>query len=231
MAIFAHAKKEKPAWLGEARKLCRDAGIAIVGWGPDMLTVEAKSPDRAKEIAAQLGPLGFRVVENEDNAYAGLLDLSLHPEAIQAKLASHDVSRRRWDEQITPVIWLIGSLLLLPGLFPDRGRYWITLPLGIFSLAMLFWDGSRIWGWRLEILPEALRVRRRFRWTSIPWQDIRTVETVEAGRSDERVVLKLASHKSEQLGKFGCVYARNMRDRLRHEIAHGADHSSPRNSS
>jgi hypothetical protein len=66
-----------------------------MGWGPDMLTVEAKSQDRAKEIASQLGQLGFKAIENEDNAYAGMLDLSKNPGEIQARIASFDISRRR----------------------------------------------------------------------------------------------------------------------------------------
>lgn len=40
-----------------------------------MLTVEAKSPERAHEIASKLGQLGFKVVTDEDDANAGLLNL------------------------------------------------------------------------------------------------------------------------------------------------------------
>ena len=59
--------KQEPAWLPEAQQFCRNSGIKIVGWGPDTLTVEAKSEDRAKEIASQLGQLGFKAIKNEDN--------------------------------------------------------------------------------------------------------------------------------------------------------------------
>jgi hypothetical protein len=83
--------KDSPYWLPQAREFCRTAGINIMGWGPDMLTVEAKSDERAKAIAAQLGQLGFKALENEDDAYAGMLNLSLHPEAIHEKIASFDI--------------------------------------------------------------------------------------------------------------------------------------------
>ncbi len=211
--------KEKPAWLQEARAFCRGAGIKILAWGPDMLTVEAKSQDRATEVASHLGQLGFKTIENEDDASAGMLSLSRNPAAVQARVASFDVSRRRWDEQIEPLIWVLCSLLLVARAETWRYPYWLTLPLGALSLVMFFWSGSNIWGWRLEILPEGLRVRRRFRWTTIPWGQIKTVESIATGRSQGRVVLALVSHSSEQLGTFNDAFARNMRDRLRNEIA------------
>lgn len=49
-----------------------------MGWGPNALIVEAKSPERAAEISAQLANLGFRPVPDPDDDYAGLLTLS-HP--------------------------------------------------------------------------------------------------------------------------------------------------------
>ena len=71
--------KEKPAWLQEATTFCRNSGIKIVAWGPDVLVVEAKSEDRAKEIASQLWQLGFKAINDEADAYAGLLSLSKKP--------------------------------------------------------------------------------------------------------------------------------------------------------
>jgi hypothetical protein len=68
--------KGKPDWLRETSEFCRGAGIKIMGWGPDALVVEAKSPDRRKEIASQLAQLGFKAVEDEGDAYAGILTLS-----------------------------------------------------------------------------------------------------------------------------------------------------------
>lgn len=191
-----------------------------MGWGPDMLTVEARSEECVKEIASQLGQLGFRIVKNDDDAYAGLLNLSKNPAAVEAKIASFDISRRPWDEQIEPLIWALGALLLLPSLATNSGRYpyWVTFPLGALSLVLFFWDGRRIWGWRVETLPNALRIRRGFRWTTIPWDQIRNVKSRQRGRQ-ESVAVELASHHSEKLGTFKDSFARNLRDRLRVEIA------------
>jgi hypothetical protein len=211
---------KNPPWLQQTREFCSGSGIRIVGWGPDMLTVEAKSEERAKEIASQLGQLGFRTVKNDDDAYAGLLNLSRNPAAGQAKIASFDISRRPWDEQIEPLICALGALLLLPSLATNSARYsyWVTFPLGALSVSLFFWDGRRIWGWRLETLPTALRVRRGFRWTTIPWDQIRDVKSMQKGRQMS-VAVELASHHSEQLGNFKDSFARNLRDRLRVEIA------------
>jgi len=212
--------RKDPPWLQQTREFCRNSGIEIVGWGPDMLTVEAKSEERAKQIASQLGQLGFRTVKNDDDAYAGLLNLSRNPGAVEAKIESCDISRRPWDEQIEPLIWVLGALLLLPSLATNSARYpyWVTFPLGALSLVLFFWDGRRIWGWRLEVLAAALRVRRGFRWTTIPWDQIRNVKSMQKGRQGS-VVIELASHHSEQLGTFKDSFARNLRDRLCVEIA------------
>ena len=57
------------------REFCKTAGISIMAWGPDALVVEAKSPEHREEVARQLQPLGFEPVEDEDDAYAGMLTL------------------------------------------------------------------------------------------------------------------------------------------------------------
>jgi len=191
-----------------------------MGWGPNLLTVEAKTPARAKEIAAQLSQFGFKVVENEDNSYAGMLDLSRNPEAVQAKIASFDISRRRWDEQLEPILWgVCGAALLFHGLKGGDARNppSVILPLGTLSAILFFWRAPVIWGWRLELSPEALRVRRSYRWTSIPWSQITAVNTLECGRL-ESVVVKLGHHSPEKLGTFGVPFARILRDRLRDEL-------------
>jgi hypothetical protein len=185
------------------------------------LTVAAKSPTRAKEIAAQLAHLGFKAIQDEDDAYAGMLSLSKNPDAVQAQVAVFNISRRRWDEQMEPLIWAACAIGFLISGLNHSGRYpsWFTLPAAAALTVLFFWDAASIWGWRLEILPDALRMRRRFRWTMIPWDQIRKVESVPRGRNQERVVLHLVSHSLEPLGTFGGGFARNLRDRLKQELA------------
>jgi hypothetical protein len=213
---------QNPPWLQETRDFCRNSNITIVGWGPDLLTVEAKSTARANEIAAQLAPFGLQPVPDDDNAHAGLLDLSKNPAAIQAQKASGDISHRRWDEQIVPLIWALGALLLIPGLYGSRQRtpYGVGFVIGSFALVVFFRDGTRIWGWKLEILPEGIHVHRSFRWTTIPWDQIHSVETASAGDPNESVDIKLTTHHSDRLGTFNVAFARRLRDRLRQELSH-----------
>jgi hypothetical protein len=78
MSIFSR-NKDNPAWLEQTREFCRTAGISIAAWGPHALVVEAKSPERATEIANELANFGFKPIQDEDDAYAGLLTLS-HPD-------------------------------------------------------------------------------------------------------------------------------------------------------
>jgi len=78
---------------------------------------------------------------------------------------------------------------------------------GALSLVLFFWDGRRIWGWRLEVLAAALRARRGFRWTTIPWDRIRDAKSMQKGRQGS-VVIELASQHSEQLGTFTDSFAR-----------------------
>ncbi len=69
--------KDTPAWLTAARELCRANKIEIAGWGPLALVVYAKTPDRAREIAALLASLGLRPVEDPADEEAGLLTLKV----------------------------------------------------------------------------------------------------------------------------------------------------------
>ena len=57
------------------------------------------------------------------------------------------------------------SLLLVPGVFGSSRRtfYWVGLPIGIFAIVMFFRDSARIWGWKLEMRLEGLRIRRYYR--------------------------------------------------------------------
>jgi len=77
MSLFSRSKN--PPWLDSAREFCRARDITIMAWGPHALMVEAKSPERAAEISAQLTSLGFQPVPDPDDAYAGILTLS-HPD-------------------------------------------------------------------------------------------------------------------------------------------------------
>lgn len=194
-----------------------------MAWGPDLLCVEAKSPERAQQVASQLAPLGFRAIKNTEDEEAGLLSLSKNPAAVQAKIASFDVSRRRWDEQIEPAIWAACAIGLVSASVSGSSRYpsWVTLPLGVALAIVFFFDAARIWGWRLQTVPDGLQVRRWYRWTTIRWNQIRAIDSAPAnwGRDQEIVVLKLEPGRSERLGTFGVAFARNLRDRLRYEIA------------
>jgi hypothetical protein len=78
MGLFSR-NKDKPAWLDQTREFCRAQNIVIAAWGPQGLVVEAKSPERRGEIAALLANLGFQVVADENDEYAGLLELR-HPD-------------------------------------------------------------------------------------------------------------------------------------------------------
>lgn len=217
--------KSNPDWLPQIRDFCRGAGIKIMAWGPDLVTVEAKSPERAKEIASQFASLGFKPIQNEDDAYAGLLDLSRNPDAVQAvrtpKTVSVDITRRPRVERISLLVLVPIIFVVVFSAFSPRAKAYPSWYLFLFAtvMAILFVaEGTRIWGWRLAFLPDGLRIRRRYRWTTIPWEKIRGVESVSAGRFQERVSVTLG-HSSERLGTFGFIFARSLRDRLRAELA------------
>jgi membrane protein YdbS with pleckstrin-like domain len=218
-----------PAWLPLARDFCKQKGITVMAWGPELLTVEATSPARAHEIAAQLAPLGFKVIPSEEDTAAGMLSLSPNPDAVRAKVAEFPIARRLWGEQIEPLIWLFcGSCFLYSGI-TRTGRYpWqMMLALGITSLLLFVWDALRIWSWRLELLPEGIHIRRLGRWHTISWNEIQRIETERApiGRRLKRVTLYLSSDGSERLGTFVDAFAINLRDRLRIEVEQRRGHS------
>jgi len=77
MPLFSRSKN--PPWLEPAREFCKARNIMITAWGPQALVVEAKSPERAAEISAQLAELGFQPIRDPDDDYAGILTLS-HPD-------------------------------------------------------------------------------------------------------------------------------------------------------
>jgi PAS domain-containing protein len=211
-----------PDWLPAVRGFCHGAGIGISGWGQDTLIVEAKSPERARELSVQLRQFGFEALESEDDAYAGLLTLSRNPQATRARELSIDVSRRWWRERVTPFIWAIGSFYLIRRALLQEGRSFslVFVTTGILLAAFFFEELIRLWGWRIQIEPGELGVRRWFRWRRFRWQDIRSVESVGVWRrGEEGVILRLSPSSEERLGYFDVAFARILRDRLRHELA------------
>jgi Fe-S oxidoreductase len=68
--------KENPDWLQQVREFCCGAGIEIMAWGKETLVVEAKSEEIAERVSQQLRQLGFKVIEDEADRYAGMLTLS-----------------------------------------------------------------------------------------------------------------------------------------------------------
>jgi hypothetical protein len=220
--ILLHMSKEKPLWLEQARGFCRDAGIKVYRWDSDTVTVEAESPDRAKQVASRLQSLGFQPIEDEDYASEAMLLLSRNPAATRAKQrerwASVDISRPPVEERASPLflgaltIWLFWYAITEPG--PE-----VWLASGVAFLIFLS-QASRIWGWRLEMSAGELRVRRYFRWKAIPWAQIRAVEIGPTRRAvREPVILMLASSAKFRLGTFGNPFACALRNRLRFEIA------------
>lgn len=207
-----------PPWLSETQQFCESAHITIMGWGPELLSVEAKSPQRARQIASLLAPLGFHTIEDEADAYAGILNLSPNPAGLRAQMPGTDIARRPLGESVEPLIWAFCSVLVVPGLDPGAPlRYWEGLPFGILALGLFLWEASRVWGWRLALTAESVHVRRFFRWKAIPWREIRAVEMVYDGRRQERVVLQLEGEKQECLGTFSSEFAKELRNRLREE--------------
>jgi hypothetical protein len=67
---------KEPEWFPPVRDFCREAKIKIMGWGPEALVIEAKSPEVAAQIANQLGSFGLTPVIDTADAEAGMLTLS-----------------------------------------------------------------------------------------------------------------------------------------------------------
>jgi hypothetical protein len=209
-----------PAWLPQTRQYCKCAGIRIVGWGPNLLTVEAKSDERAKAIASELGSFGFHPLDSEGNAHAGLLDLSKDPDAAAAQVRAYDLTRPCWQDSAQPVIWGVCSLLLIPGLAGSDPRepYWLIAPLGIGALVMFLHEAARIWGWRAEFTEGAFRVRRNFRWETILWERIASVHTKDKPGREDTVRLTLIPNEPLTVGTFYAPFARALRDAICAEL-------------
>ena len=219
MAILAPSKG-KPDWLDEARAFCRDNSIKIAGWGPDLLTVESGSPQRASEIASQFAQIGFHVVENAETSEAGLLDLSRNPQAVQNKIAAFDISRRPSGERIAPLVpGVLSVWILILASRPSTKHAALSLLLGIIAALFFAWYALTAWTWRLELLPEGIHIRRYGQWATIPWEQIRAVDSQSASRYRVAVTLRLKSNSPEKLGTFVDAFGINLRDRLRYELA------------
>lgn len=219
MAILAPAKG-KPDWLDEARAFCRDRNIKIAAWGPDLLTVESGSPDRDRAIASQFAQIGFHVVENSETSEAGLLDLSRNPEAIRNAIASFNISRRPMGELIAPLVPAVLSVWIFVMAFRTSSQNpALSILLAVASALFFVWYALTAWTWRLELRPDSLHIRRYGRWATIPWNQIRAVDSVSPGRSRVSVILKLESQPAEKLGTFANAFGINLRDRLRYELA------------
>jgi hypothetical protein len=212
--------KPDPIWLAETRQFCQGAGIPIVGYGPNLLTVEARGKERAQEITSQLSSLGFQAIDNRGNTYAGLLDLSKNPGALHEQLHHFDVTHSCWQDSAQPFIWAIGALLLIPWLLNSDPRepYWMVAPLGLGSLAMFVYEASRIWGYRAEFTHDALRVRRYFSWRAYSWTHILSVHTKRCSSRSESVTLVCTPRDREVLGTFFGPFASALRDRIAAEM-------------
>jgi len=68
--------KEPPYWLPQIKEFCRSRKITLMAWGLKALVVEARSPERHKELSELFEQIGFQAVPDEDDAYAGVLALS-----------------------------------------------------------------------------------------------------------------------------------------------------------
>jgi hypothetical protein len=218
--------KETPGWLPEVTAACRSAGIEIAAWGPDTLVVKV-SPERGNEVVSQLRPWGFAPIEDPDDAESGLLELSRSPAATHAKprekSAEIDLSRRPLLERVTPVFGAALSIVCFwNSSATAQPTPWLFVILGPVLLIASLSHALRFWGWRLQMSPRELRVRRNFRWTAIPWREIRAANTIPAwGRNQEAVILTLAAHATISLGTFSYPFARALRNRLREAIAGG----------
>lgn len=218
MAILARSTG-KPDWLDEARAFCRDNGIKIAAWGPDLLTVEANSPERVTDISSRLAQLGFHAIKNEEDSEAGLLSLSRNPEAIRDAIASFNISRRPLGERLVPLVFAaLSAWVFILAFHAPRNRA-LNLLLAIAGAVGFAWYALTAWTWRLELLPEGIHIRRYGRWATIPWEQIRAVNSQSAGRARVAVTLKLDSRPPKKLGTFVDAFGINLRDRLRYELA------------
>ena len=216
-----------PAWLKEAREVCRQAGIKIAALGNESLVVYLGSSRRAAEVASQLAPLGLQPMNDEDDDSAGLLTLCRDPEGARAKQREtptprySDFSKPPVLDRLTPALEFLFSILSFWLGITQFQRFWILIPFAAVLLVKSIWNGARIWGWSVYSQSAGLALRRHFRWTVIPWDQINSVESrSHYGRGQDRETVTLITRgRSLRLGTFGYPFARALRDYLRDQIA------------
>ena len=129
-------------------------------------------------------------------------------------IESLNVSARPRIQRVSSVIEIAFSALCF-GYGVIAPKPWLIVTLGAF----LLWDAMRILGWKLEMTPEHLRIRRYFLWRSIPWTQINSVSIGDTwGRGQKAVRLSLISQLTCTLGAFGAPFAVAVCDCLRTEL-------------
>jgi len=156
-----------------------------------------------------------------------MLLLSRNPFATRANQcesqASFDLSRQPVIRRVVPAFEAALSIACFWFSTTQAvPKSWFDAAIGSIFLIVFLWDGGRVWGWGLLMSPEELRVRRYFRWSVIPWAQIRAVETktkYARGSAYVTVTVALASKSRLRVGTFGDPFGSALRDRLREEIA------------
>jgi hypothetical protein len=142
-----------------------------------------------------------------------LLTVNTYDSNIQT-VGSVDISTLPRALRISSVIEMSFSILCF-GYGSIAPKPWLPIALG----ALLFCDAIRILGWKLEITPEYLRIRRYFLWRSIPWAQILKIGVGDTlGRGQKAVRLDLTLQPTTSLGALPESFAVAVRDALLAEI-------------
>jgi len=128
---------------------------------------------------------------------------------------SVDISTLPRVQRISSVIEIAFSVLCI-GYGLVAPKLWLFFALG----ASLSCDAIRILGWKLEMTPEYLRIRRYFLWRSIPWTQILKIGVGDTwGRGGQKAVrLDVTSQPMTSLGAFPEPFALAVRDSLQTEL-------------
>jgi hypothetical protein len=130
-------------------------------------------------------------------------------------VGSVDISTLPRVQRISSVIEIAFSVLCI-GYGVVAPKLWPFFALG----ASLSCDAIRILGWKLEMTPEYLRIRRYFLWRSIPWTQILKIGVGDTwGRGGQKAVrLDVTSQPMTSLGAFPEPFALAVRDCLQTEL-------------